>query len=381
MTNYVFKSTDSGAPSLTGQAGSAVALLDACLVNGYNSKVVSSVTRSGSVATVTTSTPHNYVTGQTITISGAVETDYNGKFVITVTGASTFTYTVGGTPSTPATGSISCIQAAVGWAKAFSGTNQASYRPATGNRLYVDVDDSAASSARSARIRGYETMSAVLTGTNPFPTIAQLALTASLVIYKSSTADATTRPWILYADDQAFYLFVQYSGTTGVWSCAAFGDAVSFGTGDPWATGIIGNPESASTATLQATHFGTLVQSVTTNTNHYLARNYAGSAGAIAFGKITESVAGTGMGSAGYTYPAPVDSGAHVAPVRIVESTTPRGVFPGIFVPLHNKPLTQGDPVTGVTGLSGHTLIAQDLGDASGAANRQCLVDVTGPWR
>ena len=34
----IFKSTDSGAPVLDGQAGSLVTLLDACLVTGYGSK-------------------------------------------------------------------------------------------------------------------------------------------------------------------------------------------------------------------------------------------------------------------------------------------------------------------------------------------------------
>lgn len=66
---------------------------------------VSSITRSGSTATVTTSAPHTLVTGDNVTISGATQTEYNGTYTITVTGGSTFTYTVTGTPATPATGS------------------------------------------------------------------------------------------------------------------------------------------------------------------------------------------------------------------------------------------------------------------------------------
>lgn len=67
---------------------------------------VSSITRSGSTATVTTSSPHPYETGQSIRIAGADQAAYNGVQTITVTGASTFTYAVAGSPATPATGTL-----------------------------------------------------------------------------------------------------------------------------------------------------------------------------------------------------------------------------------------------------------------------------------
>jgi hypothetical protein len=76
--------------------------------NDGTSRSVTEITRSGQTATATTSSPHGYATGQLVTISGAVETEYNGEFTITVTGASTFTYTVTGSPDTPATGTITC---------------------------------------------------------------------------------------------------------------------------------------------------------------------------------------------------------------------------------------------------------------------------------
>ncbi len=67
---------------------------------------VTSITRSGGTATVTTTAAHGYATGNLVEIRGATQTDYNGDFEITVTGASTFTYTVAGSPATPATGTI-----------------------------------------------------------------------------------------------------------------------------------------------------------------------------------------------------------------------------------------------------------------------------------
>jgi hypothetical protein len=68
---------------------------------------ISSITRSGTTATVTTSTAHGLATNNRVTVSGATGGDglyYNGSFVITVTGATTFTYTMTGTPGASAAG-------------------------------------------------------------------------------------------------------------------------------------------------------------------------------------------------------------------------------------------------------------------------------------
>jgi uncharacterized phage protein gp47/JayE len=66
-----------------------------------------SLTRDGSTAIFETSGAHYLATGQSVTISGANETDYNGSFEITVTAANEFTYDLGAaTPTTPATGTI-----------------------------------------------------------------------------------------------------------------------------------------------------------------------------------------------------------------------------------------------------------------------------------
>lgn len=70
--------------------------------------VKSGLTRSGNTATVTTVTPHGYVTGADITISGASASEYNGRFNITVLDAYTFTYFVTGAPATPDVGTVRC---------------------------------------------------------------------------------------------------------------------------------------------------------------------------------------------------------------------------------------------------------------------------------
>lgn len=67
---------------------------------------ITSITRSGTTATVTTSAAHGYTTGDTVQITGANQTAYCGTKTITVTGSTTFTYTVSGSPTTPATGDL-----------------------------------------------------------------------------------------------------------------------------------------------------------------------------------------------------------------------------------------------------------------------------------
>jgi hypothetical protein len=70
----------------------------------------SSITRSGTTATVTSPTAHGLVTFDSVVVSGANETEYNGTFEVVVTGPTTFTYEVSGSPATPATGTITVAE-------------------------------------------------------------------------------------------------------------------------------------------------------------------------------------------------------------------------------------------------------------------------------
>ena len=55
---------------------------------------VTSITSSGTTATVTMANPHNLKTGMSVTVAGFTPAGYNGTYVVTITGASTFTYTL-----------------------------------------------------------------------------------------------------------------------------------------------------------------------------------------------------------------------------------------------------------------------------------------------
>jgi hypothetical protein len=68
-------------------------------------ETISTQTKGGTgdlTATVTTLNPHNLVTGNTITVTGATPSEFNGTYRITVTGASTFTYQMASAPASDA---------------------------------------------------------------------------------------------------------------------------------------------------------------------------------------------------------------------------------------------------------------------------------------
>jgi lysophospholipase L1-like esterase len=83
---------------LRGQAAASAAAIISLTSNGAGGV--------NTLATATTSAPHGFSTGQAVTIAGAAQSAFNVTAPITVTGATTFTYPINGTPTTPATGTI-----------------------------------------------------------------------------------------------------------------------------------------------------------------------------------------------------------------------------------------------------------------------------------
>jgi predicted secreted Zn-dependent protease len=99
--------------NIGGQYLTAVNGTDANLVyNGTNwittantstAQTITSITKSGTTATMTTASAHGLATGNQITVTGAISSEYNGTFIITVTGTTTLTYTMLSTPAANAT--------------------------------------------------------------------------------------------------------------------------------------------------------------------------------------------------------------------------------------------------------------------------------------
>ena len=75
----LYRHTDTGAPSINGLAGSWIPVLDACLVDGYNSIIPDSLVVAGGIATLTRGAGHNFTdpgvlygidAGQVIEVAG-----------------------------------------------------------------------------------------------------------------------------------------------------------------------------------------------------------------------------------------------------------------------------------------------------------------------
>lgn len=388
MTIKVYRSTDAGAPSLTGQAGALVTVLDAVLVNGYNTVSVTSINRSGSTATVVCAAAHGLTTGDSARIAGAAQSDYNVSAVVTVIDTVTFTYAVANSPTTPATGTITVKRAPAGFSKPYSGTGKGVYRSddLTGNRLYLRCDDSGGTTAGEARMYVYETMSSVDVGTNVTPTAAQSA--NGYFWRKSSTTDSTARAWMIVTDGKTVYYFCEYnlaaaSAMSAPTFSGVFGDIVSYKAGDTYGTIITGCTTTASTTSPPHGLFRgvTTVTSTTSFASSIaIVRDYTAVAGARYVGLMGTSFGSTLGGTVYVTYPSLIDSGYYLSPIILTQGSPSlvRGRLPGAYEGWHGRTFGHGDLITDVDGLTGRTLMHVYGNDS--AASGCILLDITGPW-
>lgn len=220
-----------------------------------------------------------------------------------------------------------------GWSKVFFGTNKAVYRAPAGNRFYLRVDDTGTT---SARVVAYESMTDVDTGTNAFPTAAQVS--GGLYATKSDGANTNARAWVIAASDRLFHMWINvaWDNTTNVTTSAymwSFGDFKPVGT-DAYASHLIASVSAAASGnTMHST-------SIITSTlgGHYAARPYTGVAGAAQIGKMGDQLtSGASLGGFGYTYPNPADGGVYLAPIRLHDANVLRGTIPGLHHVAHNQ--------------------------------------------
>lgn len=255
-------------------------------------------------------------------------------------------------------------KAAAGWTKSFSGTNTATYRQGSGsNQYYLNVNDNGpgAGTGKEARIFGSETASAVLTGTNLFPTAAQF--TNGLFVRKSNTADATVRPWVVLADARTMYMFILTNDTANAYYPWMFGEIYSLKSSDLGRCAITGrNTENSGSVAFE--FFDILCSLGTNRTGHYLARDTQNNVGAILFGQagditLGHANGGTNVGTLTYTNPA--DSRIYTTPARVIQTTGGnhvRGRMRGYWLMCHAiTNFSDGDTYAGAGDLAGKTFL------------------------
>jgi hypothetical protein len=369
----VFRNTDTGVPDPGLKSDSAsgmfVNFLDKCLVTGFGGASISSITRSGSVVTVVTATAHGLAptlqTYRYVLIAGVEQTEYNGTFKATIINTTTFTYPITTTPISPGTSSTAMTVkiAPAGWTKPFTGTNSAAFKqPAGSNGMYLFVEDTVG--INGLLYRGYETMSNIGTGTNPFPAGAYLSW------YKWSTSGID---WVFITNGKFFY-FISLCSYTSYYSywVIAFGDFTSYLIApDNYNTILIGNALST-----QACNFMCLGN----GTGRYIARSWAQTGAAFSFANWTDGISGAYIGGQGFSYPEPNRNAFIVSPVYINDGCK-RGVLPGFLNPLHAARIFADlDFIQGTGDYAGRLYLYKYLGGSNAPANTAALFEVSDTW-
>lgn len=386
--------TQIGAPVLSGQVNALIDILDAVLVNGFNTNTLDSLSVSSDVATATRAAGHNYRLGDVVLIAGATPTGLNGDKKVTGVTTTTFTFATSGVADGAATGTITAKVAPLGWEKTYSGTNLAAYRSlsvqATG--FYLRVDDT---DTRSARVVAYESMTDVDTGVDPFPTATQFS--GGLYWHKSNDISSTPRKWWLVGDDDRFILGLNYfdpNDNAEVGSGSAvhfFGDFSSYRSGDAYNCALVGSPNSSITSSFILNSYSSIVRSQQ-SAGCYMARDVGQidkSAEWYPNNVAPNSSLGTAIlsGDSSYEaeYPSPTDGGLLFSDILITEqlasAKTIRGVVPGGYWVPQNQPASHGTLIDGSPGLPGREILIIETGHPSSATiHGRLAIDVTGPW-
>jgi len=385
----IYRSSDYGAPAMHGAAGGMLPVLQACLVDGYGEKSVTSLTHSGGVVTCVTAIGHGLITNARQLIAGANEDGYNGEFIITVVDSSTFTYKTTGVTVNTATGTITAKSAPAGWTREFNATNISVFRPGAGARHFLRVDDT---STQLARVVGYENMTGVSTGTGVFPTTTQQ--TGGLYWRKSQlTTTVPTAGWILIADDRTMYFWVDGNTTTPLsysyMGTYGFGEFISYKPGDAYNTFIIGDHGLASTQSFFG-YICTYYSSVTTSSAFglYAPRSYTQAGTSVPLGKIGDSSKTTNAGhmsDSGFIYPHPVDGGLWMKQIEYAEGASVgalsvlRGIMRGVYTALHNNPLAHLDMFDGSGDFVGKQFIYLAV-TTNTSSLRWAIFDISAEW-
>jgi hypothetical protein len=390
-----FNSTMSGAPALSGTAGSLIALLDAVLVNGFDIKTASALTVAGGVASMPFTGAHSAQVDSVISISGitGAYASLNGEQKVTAVAAGVVRFATSAADGT-ASGTISFKMAPLGFAKPFAGTSLGAYKSsdlaATG--MLLRVDDTG---AQFARVRGFESMSDINTGLGPFPTDTQMS--GGGYWAKSNAASSAAVPWAIHGDGRLFY----FTATPGIASVSTylggvtrvFGDMLPLRPGgDPFACYLNYSNQAAALGQVDGAVGGG------GDVARFAApRDYTGLGSAVVHGKYPYTYASasstSGIGGVLGSFPSVVDGSLMTSRQFVASGATaapPRADMPGVY---HCGQSGVWDtfkfldtaPAAGA--LAGRTVQAlpttnTTFATVAVATNTGVLmVDRTGPWR
>lgn len=277
---------------------------------------------------------------------------------------------------------------AAGWTKPFTGTNVAVFRQGAGSSgFYLRVDDtSTATGNRAARVKGYEAMSDVNTGTpQSFPTELQAAGGATWWTKYSSSTAANAREWIVWADERIFYIYIDNypEQTTQEYnnSWYGFGDINAYKPGDPTACILIGDQTTSSPWISQSLFSQASSLGSTGHSAMWMPRKFDQLGSPVRMDWHSDYAKQSSVFAGSVSYPHGPDGALLMAPVWCHDPNgSPyniRGLFPGLYAHCHpSNTFNHLDTFDGQGDFAGRNFIV-----IRGGASSAIVIDQSDNWR
>lgn len=383
-----FHSGMQGATQLSGSTlstpGTLISILDACLVNGFNTQTATTVTVTSGIATMTFAAGHGFELQSVILVAGAGTAAINGeKRVLSIAG-NTLTFAAPGVPDGTISGTITARYAPAGWEKAYSNsTTGGAYRSLdlTGSRCFYQFSDPG--STHTASYTGFVSMTAWNTGSGSF--------SPGNFFKSASISGPFSVGWIMVADAKSVYMLVH---TAAGPSSNNSGNLICFGEMSPLSgadayfavASTINSPAQGS-----AGNYGGNLEwnGGAVGGNFVAARSYTGASGAVSLLHNMESFYnGTAGVSGSFTtgaaaFPNGPDTALILTRKAIFESTHLRGFARGLYMTPQNcvNQYSQMQIIDGQGALTNRKLMALRCGTNNNTAPAGVVFfDITGPW-
>lgn len=274
----------------------------------------------------------------------------------------------------------------LGWTKEFTGTNVAAYRNSVsdgGSGCYVRINDNAPDSndARAFSIQVFSEMTDVDTGSNA---------TGEVFFRKSSTLDATARPWYMLADGLTFYL----NGTNRGDNALRYRALSLCGAGDykqdQGSGGLnflcFGHLNGSNSANARWGGIGPRFENDGSDMAFYARSSYNSSGSSLAMPRPKGGYYDTFHGNlSADASPAVTDQFFSPAQILIEPNILP-GVMRGSFYPMQRMVSGEPTPPVSIAGTDLVLLITNATGNDSGSTDSipdgACglAIDTAGPW-
>ena len=217
-----YMSSDAGAPVLKGAAGELRAVLDACLLTGFNVRPLRGISTSGGVARLILDAGHGFKALDVVKLGGALPVDSDGEYRVTAAGVDfiEFSTSIGITFQAGAT----VRRAPLNWVRGFGSGNKVSYKSgmpdSSGCHLFIDDSNTVANTTTEnwkTKIAAFERMSSIDVGENKF---------ADGYWVKGTSLTNTVTEWAVFGDEYIIYVFINAHTTKSLnaYAVGAFGD-------------------------------------------------------------------------------------------------------------------------------------------------------------